>query len=93
MNISNLFLLNNSILTSYGIFEHKQIELENAKSIVNEAVQVESLIGHATSAESLSELLEIDLKPNLRNFIQSVGDVALIFKLRARPIEGKLITR
>ena len=41
----------------------------------------------------MSELLEIEVKANRIEYLQNVDEVALIFKLRSRPPEGKILTR
>ena len=52
-----------------------------------------SAIGHAATADILSELLGIEIKANRIEFVQTVTDVALIFKLKARITEGKILNR
>ena len=48
--------LNTSILTNYGIFEYSPITLGEAQKIVKEN-EVQSAIGHSSTAEILSEYL------------------------------------
>lgn len=52
----------------------------------------ESAIGHQSTAEILSNLLEVDVKVNRQNFIQNIHSVALVFKLKARAPEGVILT-
>ena len=84
-------LLNTSILTNYGTYEYAPIELEEAQELLQEN-EFESAIGHQSTAEILSELLQIKVEVNRTEYRQSVDDIALIFKLRSRPPEGKILT-
>ncbi len=85
-------LLNTSILTAYGTFDFQPVSLQEAKDLVKNSA-VLSAIGHAATAEILSELLEIEVKANRIEFAQSVGEIALIFKLKTRITEGKVLNR
>jgi hypothetical protein len=85
-------LLNTSILTTYGTFEFYQISLSEAKEQVTSA-EIVSAIGHQTTAEVLSELLGIEVAPNRIEFAQSIGEAALVFNLKTRIPEGKVLSR
>ncbi len=85
-------LLNTSVLTAFGIFEFRKISLFEARELVKTAETV-SAIGHAATAEILSELLEIEIRPNRAEFVQAIDEIALIFKLKARITEGKVLNR
>jgi Domain of unknown function (DUF1874) len=85
-------LLNTSILTTFGTFDFQPITLADAKALVKNN-ETESSIGHASTADILSELLEIKIQANRIEYLQSVDDVALIFKLKSRIPEGKVLNR
>jgi Domain of unknown function (DUF1874) len=85
-------LLNTSILTTFGTFDFQPITLADAKDLVKNN-ETESSIGHASTADILSELLEIKVQANRIEYLQSVDDVALIFKLKFRIPEGKVLNR
>lgn len=85
-------LLNTSILTAYGTFDFQPISLPQAKDLIKNA-EIVSAIGHAATAEILSELLEIEVRANRIEFVQNVGETALIFKLKTRITEGKVLNR
>lgn len=87
-----VILLNTSILTTFGTFDFQPITLAEAKDLVKNN-KIESSIGHASTADILSELLEIEVKANRVEYIQNVDDVALIFKLKSRIPEGKVLNR
>jgi hypothetical protein len=84
-------LLNTSILTTYGTFEYSAISLPEAQKLVQNN-EILSAIGHQSTAEILSGLLEIEVKPNRIEYLQNVDEIALIFKLKLRPPEGKILT-
>ena len=52
-----------------------------------------SAIGHETTAQILTELLGFEIPVNRIEYRQEPGDIALVFKLRGRPSEGKILTR
>ncbi len=85
-------LLNTSVLTNYGTFDFQPISLLEARELVKN-VEISSAIGHPATAEVLSELLEIEVKPNRVEFLQGIDETALIFKLKARIAEGKVLNR
>lgn len=85
-------LLNTSILTDYGIYGYVPLSLEDARQIVSRE-NFESAIGHQSTAEILTELLGVSVALNRSNNKQSPGDQAIVFKLRGRPEEGRILTR
>lgn len=87
-----IFLLNTSILTDFGIFSYAEVSLDIAKQYV-EREGFHSAIGHQSTTDVISELLEINCPVNRVNFKQGFGDKALVFKLKGRPEEGKVLTR
>lgn len=84
-------LLNTTIVTTDGDYSIKTISLEKAKELVKNA-NLLSAIGHQSTADIVSELLEIPIKMNRIMYTQEVGDIALCFKLKDRPEEGKILT-
>jgi hypothetical protein len=84
-------ILNTSVLANYGSYEYSPISLNDAKNLVT-ANAFQSAIGHQSTAEVLTELLEVKVVANRLEFFQTVDDIALIFKLRSRPPEGKILT-
>lgn len=85
-------LLNASILTAYGTFNFQPISLLEAKKLVRSS-EIVSAIGHAATAEILSDLLEVKVEANRIEFFQAVDDTALIFRLKSRTVEGKILNR
>lgn len=100
MNIlssTRLTLLNTSILTAYGEYRYELLKLDDARSLVREfqraGKQIQSAIGHQSTAELISTLLDFPVPAVRKEFTQVVGDVALVFKLKQRPPEGVILSR
>jgi hypothetical protein len=56
-------------------------------------IPFQSAIGHQATAEILTELLGVAVPVNRINYVQGVGDVAIVFKLRGRAPEGVILSR
>ncbi|MEW6213256.1 MAG: DUF1874 domain-containing protein [Acidobacteriota bacterium] len=97
MNQTRLTLLNTSILTSYGSFRYERLSLDEARRLVREfhgeGKQIQSAIGHQSTADLLSLLLDFPVAVNRIEFEQTRTDAALIFKLKVRAPEGKILSR
>ncbi|OLE54354.1 MAG: hypothetical protein AUG51_08780 [Acidobacteria bacterium 13_1_20CM_3_53_8] len=97
MVATKLTLLNTSILTSFGTYTYEPLSLEEARALVGEfqreGKSIQSAIGHQTTADLLSALLGIAVAVNRTEYQQTVDDAALIFKLKGRPPEGKVLSR
>ena len=91
--MKRLILLNAPVLTSFGTFEFVQVSVEEARKITVEAESVESAIGHASTAEIMSELLDYKVETNRIEFFQRTEDAALIFRLKKRIGEGQVLNR
>jgi hypothetical protein len=91
--IKRLVLLNAPVLTSFGTFEFAQISTQEAREIIAEAETVESAIGHAATAEIMTELLDYKVETNRIEFLQTTEDSALIFRLKKRIGEGQVLNR
>lgn len=91
--MTKLALLNTSILTTAGTYTLKDITLIQARQIVaDNADNLDSAIGHQSTAETMTTLLGADVPVNRQMFTQEVGQQALVFKLNDRPEEGKILT-
>ena len=87
-----LVILNSSILTTTGIFELKDVSLQEAQRLVKEN-EILSAVGHQSTAEILTTLLGTEVPMNRIMFEQEQGQMALVFKLLGRPEEGKILTQ
>lgn len=96
MNETKITLLNSSILTSFGSYVYKPLTLEEARTLIKEFQRegkvIESAIGHRSTADLLTTLLDLPVAVNRVEFKQSVNDAALIFKLKERAPEGKVLS-
>ena len=91
--MGKLALLNTSILTTAGAYRLIDITLDDARRIVSDhAGNLDSAIGHQSTAEIMTTLLGTEIPVNRQMFTQEVGQVALVFKLNGRPPEGKILT-
>lgn len=88
--MTTVTILNSSILTNFGSYNYEPLTLDEAKSLILQGF--ESAVGHQSTCDILSSLLEREVKLNRVQYSQKVGDVALIFKLKGRPEESKILT-
>jgi hypothetical protein len=97
MKETKLTLLNTSILTSFGTYSYKRLTLEEARELVREFQRpgkaIRSAIGHQSTADLLTALLGFPVAANRTEFKQTLDDAALVFKLKSRPPEGKVLGR
>lgn len=84
-------LLNTSIITIDGNYSCKTISLDDVKSIIDGAV-LDSAIGHDSTAKIMTDLLGVDVPVNRQQFMQNVGQRAIVFKLRGRAPEGIILS-
>lgn len=86
-----LALLNTTIATTDGVYEIKTISLEHAKALVTQN-ELDSAIGHESTARVMSTLLNANIITNRQQFEQQAGQDALVFKLKGRLQEGVILT-
>jgi hypothetical protein len=83
-------ILNTSILTNYGSYSYEPLTLKESKLLISEGF--ESAVGHQSTCDILSSLFEKEVKMNRIQYSQKIGDIALVFKLKGRPEEGKILS-
>ena len=94
MMTTKLALLNTSILTDDGVYNLHTISLEEARELVWEnKSNLDSAIGHESTAEIMTKLLGVHIPVNRQTFAQKVGQTALVFKLNKRPQEGTILSK
>lgn len=92
-NITDITLLNTSILTAFGNYTYFEISGDEARELVQNARRVTSAVGHKATAEVLTELLGVPVPENRIQYFQGIGNTALVFKLNARVPEGVILSR
>ncbi len=89
-------VLNTSIITTHGEYKYEPLTLEGALSIMRDqayATQpVQSAIGHESTAKIVERLLGEPMPVCREQYVQPVGAKAIVFKLRGRPPEGKILS-
>jgi len=87
-----LYLLNSPILSGYGVYDFKPISPDKAKRIIAESDQVQSAIGHESTARVLSSILSYSVEANRVRISMNVNDSAIVFRLLERLPEGKILS-
>ena len=85
-------ILNTTILTADGDFSLKTISLEEAQELISDR-EILSAVGHESTAQVLTELLDVDVPLNRIQFVQKSGQKALCFKLNGRPQEVFILSK
>lgn len=90
-------ILNTAILTTHGTFSYTPASLGQILNILQASEQtgipILSAVGHQATADILTELLHHPVPVNRIEYRQEPGDVAIVFKLRGRAPEGKILSR
>ena len=88
-----LYILNSPVLTTYGRYDFNgPITVAEAKNLL-QGEEFISAIGHTSTAELLSMLLDISVPINRVRIEMQPGDKALVFRLLERVEEGKVFSR
>lgn len=92
---AKLYFLNSSILTSFGVFRYNEIQVREGVYLLQQTPSecIESAIGHQATAEVLSELLGVPVPVNRIQIAMERGDQAIVFKLKQRLEEHKVLTK
>jgi hypothetical protein len=83
------FILNAPLLTNWGTYEYSKYD---PNSCIVDFSKTISAVGHASTAEFLSKLLKIPVKINRIEVRMEIGDIALVFALKERQFEGKIMS-
>lgn len=88
-----LALLNTTIVTNDGLFEVETLTLEQARDLfASYEGNVDSAIGHESTASLFSTLVDGVIPMNRQMFEQQPGQGALVLKLKGRAPEGVILT-
>lgn len=87
-------LLNTTICTGgAGSYNLEKITLEGARALIDkEGSHITSYIGHESTAQIMSTLLDIPVAQSRNQFKHDADTTALCFKLNGRPAEGQILT-
>lgn len=85
-------IFNGAVVTTNGVYKISDIDIDDAKKLLCKYGFV-SAIGHESTAETISDLLDMDIPMNRIDFRQQVGQKAVVFKLNKRPPEGTILCR
>ena len=85
-------IFNGTVATTNGLYRVSDISIEEAKFLIAKKGYV-SAIGHESTAKIISNLIGLNVEKNRINFVQMVGQKAVVFKLNRRPEEGVVLTK
>ena len=85
-------VLNGPIVTSFGNYTYFPIPIESAKILIN-AAEFSSFVGHESTSVMISELLEKPIGNSRKELKQKIGQIALVFRLKQRAPEGKVLNK
>ena len=83
-------ILNAPITTTFGNYAYFPIPVESARILVN-ASEFSSYVGHKSTADIISRILGKHISPTRKELKQKVGQIALVFRLKKRAPEGKIL--
>ena len=86
-----LYFLNSPVLTGWGGYKFQPISLRGVRKLLAENPDFISAVGHESTAEILTTLLGITIPMNRTAIKMQVRDRAIVFRLKARPAEGKIL--
>lgn len=85
-------LFNGTVATTNGLYRITDIDIETAKCYLDEVGFI-SAIGHEATAVLMSEILCRKIEMCRIQFYQEITQLAIVFKLKIRPVEGAILTR
>jgi hypothetical protein len=71
----------------------QRISLEGAKSKLKLGFEVQSAIGHQSTADVLSKLLDMEIPVNRTEIKLKRGDILIVFQLATRLPEGQVLSK
>jgi len=87
-----LAILNAAILTAHGTYSFTPCPVETARILAN-SMEISSHVGHESTAKIISDLLNRPVSHSRKELKQKVGQIALVFSLKKRAPEGKILTQ
>jgi len=93
--MGKLYLLNAPIMPNEGVYIYNTLSKEKFIEAFNrnrEYYEVVSAIGHQSTADLLSKILNYKVEMNRINIEFKDGDMALVIKVKTRLPEGHILT-
>ena len=99
-----LYIMSTTIVTGYGWWHCRQITLKDAKAMLAEKRGYDlfdddpiegayfSVVGHDSTAQMMSDLLQVPIRCFRHTVDPRDGDQFLCFKLKERPPEGMILS-
>lgn len=84
-------ILNTTTLTASGEYRLRDASLEEIRALID-GEEILSVVGNESTSQVLSNLLGVEVLVNRIQFEQGIGQVAVCFKLKSRPEEGKILS-
>lgn len=84
-------VFNGLVCTSNGLYRISDLTAEEAQELIERHGFV-SAVGHAASAQVLSEVLGVKVEMNRIHYVQAVGQKAIALVLEVRPAEGEVLS-
>jgi hypothetical protein len=87
---NKIYVLNSAVLTSFGVYRYTKITIGLARDMLrtNEFI---SAVGHEPTAELMTKILGVKIPYNRIEVKMQIGDVAVVFRLKKRIQEGKVL--
>jgi hypothetical protein len=82
-----------TMIPNGGNISAEPISVEEVRKLVKSGVQIESYIGHAGTAQLVSQLLGIEVPTNRAMFVAKEPSEAIIVSITERLPEGKVLSR
>ena len=86
-----LAILNGNVASTPGGYVWVKIPIETARIFTN-SMQVDSYVGHESTAKTLSKLLQRPVAYRRTELIQDLGQLCIAFTLKKRAPEGTILT-
>ena len=87
-----VFLLNTPVVTSLGSYQHFKLPLDVVRTLLSDAKQVVSAVGHEATARLMTKILGYQVTVNRIAIEMEHGDVAIIFRVLTRLPEGAVLS-
>ena len=96
IEMKRIVFLNTSILTVHGKFEYRPTTVADCQKLLTDSIgngnEILSAIGHESTANIMSDLLVYRVEMNRIVYKQEKDDTCIVFKMRGRPPEGKILS-